>query len=486
MLIRQRPRARSIESQPMKSFVIFSICASAAAVAACSDATQPIKPIAEPSVKPTSEIVYRADVKLVTRVEDAKPGVFVPPFENCQDPLAGDPAGKGKDGKVCANVAISGATEAGKSFSKYASCEVVRTQRPYYPTPPAKVPSSTDPRLNDAAYMAEVNWAKGELQASGCVCCHDSTILPKGSSQWDISSAGVWLDTISDTGLGFFAGYADSSVLGAYPAADNHNFDRAVTGVPSTDPARMKKLITAELAQRGISVEKASSASPFGGPIYVNSIRPPTACTAGEGVLPDGTIAFKGGNARYVYMLEVGSKNPGVPPNLDRPMGTRWRLDVLPSADALASGLAYGKTPGGSYQDTPVSTPALTLEKGTQYVLHVLKDVGLPLANCVFTFGETPAMVDAGMQAMDAAPSVDAANGDAGVSDGGASPFGAACMEDAGCSAPTTYCAKQPGSQTGYCTVTGCKQNARVCPSGWGCFDLSMFQPGAPSICTKP
>jgi hypothetical protein len=454
------------------------LCTTAAIIAACSDtpAKVPADPTKDPTVDPAADIVHRSDIKPVTRVEDAKPGVFIPPFLDCRDPAAGDPKGTSQDGKVCTNVAISGATEAGKSFAKYASCEVVRAQRPYYPTPPAKVPSASDPRLNDAKLMAEVNWAKGELAASGCVCCHDSTLTPRGTSQWDIASAGVWLDTISDTGLAFFAGYADSAVLGAYPAADNHNFDRSTTGVPSTDPARMKKLIDEELGRRGITEAKAREVPPFGGPIYANSVRPPTACGAGEGVLPDGNIVFKGGNARYVYILDVGSKNPGVPPNLDRPAGTRWRLDVLPSADALASGLAYGKTPAGSYQDTPATGQVAALEKGKQYTLHVLKDVGLPLANCTFTFGELPAAeADAGSPTPDAA-----------TTDGGASAFGAACTDNATCTAPTTYCAKMPGSPAGYCTVTGCKENASVCPSGWKCFDLSAFQPGAPSICTKP
>ncbi len=67
--------------------------------------------------------------------------------------------------------------------------------------------------------------------------------------------------------------------------------------------------------------------------------------------------------------------------------------------------------------------------------------------------------------------------------------FGTACSDGTGstdCSCPAPYCAVQPGQTTGYCTHTGCKETPAVCPSGWSCLDLSVFQPGLPSICTKP
>jgi hypothetical protein len=448
------------------------VCTAAVIAAACSDAASTAKPVAA-----AEPVVYRSDIKPVTRVADAKPGVFIPPFLDCRPPVAGERAA-GPDGNVCTNVSIAGATEPGKAFSRYAACEVVLTQRPYYPAPPAKVSSATDPRASDTAFMGELAWAKAELAASGCACCHDATLAPRGASQWDIQAKPIWLDTVSDAGLALFAGFADSSVLGAYAAGDNHGFDRTETGVPTTDTARMKRLVAAELARRGISESQARTVPPFGGPIYANSVRKPEMCGAGEGIDPEGKVLFKGASARYVYVLEPGSRNPGVPPNLDHPEGTRWRLDVLPNAEALASGLRYGKTPKGSYQDTPVRSPALALENGKTYQLAVLKDVGVPLANCLFVFGSAiaPISEDAGVAKPDAA-------GDGGAPSSG---FGAVCTMDATCVAPTTYCAKRPGSDTGYCTVTGCKENASICPTGWSCFDLSKFQEGAPSICSQP
>ncbi|MBK6461196.1 MAG: hypothetical protein IPF92_09335 [Myxococcales bacterium] len=444
----------------MKSAAFLAACLSLAALASCSEAASDGGP--EP-------VTHRSDITPVTRVEDALPGVFIPPFLDCRPPLAGESAGP--DGKVCTAVSIAGATQPEKSFSQYASCDVVRTQRPYYPREPAKVPSASDPRLKDAAFMGELAWAKSQIAATGCACCHDSRITPRGPAQWDIAAEPLWLDTLSDTGLALFAGLADSSVLGAYPAAANHGFDRSATGIPTTDTPRMKRFVDAELARRRIPEAQARAVPPFGGPIYENSVRPATACGPGEGVEPQGRVLFKGGTARYVYVLEAGSKNPGVPPNLDRPQGTVWRLDVLPSAEALESGLRYGTTPAGSYQDTPSEGFAPSLVKGKTYQLTALRDVGLPTTSCLFVFGEP-----LGTAAPAPSPSGGAASGS----------FGATCTDSTGCSGAASYCALMPGRSSGYCTATGCKANPSVCPEKWGCLDLSSFQPGAPPICTKP
>jgi hypothetical protein len=443
----------------MRVSLCLVVCLGIPSAVSCSDA-------APSSPSDTHAIRYRVDVTPVTRVADAKPGVFIPPFRDCRPSLETSRAAEG--GQVCTNVAISGATEPDKSFDRYASCDVVITQRPYWPAPPAKAGDAADPRLADAAFATEVAWAKSQVAASGCVCCHENRVAPRGASQWDIGAPGNWLDTVSDGGLALFAGFADSSVLGAYPASDNHGFDRTSIGLPSTDPERMKKLIVAELAHRGIDEAKARAVPPFGGPIYENAVRPPTACD-GQGIDPEGRVVFRGGKARYVYLLEPGSKNPGVPPNLDRPEGTAWRLDVLPNAEAIESGFLYGTTPEGSFQDLPESSPAPALRRGKKYQFVALRDVGVPITNCLFVYGEplgdtTP-------------PPVPPPTGAA---------YGSPCTDTAACAAPTNYCAVMPGQTTGYCTTTGCIEDPTVCPSGWSCFDLSKFQPGGPAVCVKP
>src|SRR5690349_20334514 len=134
----------------------------------------------------TAGVTLRADVQAVRSAKDALPNVFIPPFEDCRAPLAGE-QGEGPGGKVCTNVAISGCTEEGKYFPDYAECDVVRTQRPYWTAPPAAEPSADDPRLADPAFMTELAWVKEQIGASGCACCHDSKAVGGQAAQWDIS-----------------------------------------------------------------------------------------------------------------------------------------------------------------------------------------------------------------------------------------------------------------------------------------------------------
>jgi hypothetical protein len=92
------------------------------------------------------------------------------------------------------------------------------------------------------------------------------------------------------------------------------------------------------------------------------------------------------GQARYLYVLAAGAKNPGVPPNLDQPEGTIWKLDVSPKASPLKSGIAYGSTPAGSAQAVPASGAPAALVSGNQYYLYALADIGVPITRCLFTY----------------------------------------------------------------------------------------------------
>jgi hypothetical protein len=104
--------------------------------------------------------------------------------------------------------------------------------------------------------------------------------------------------------------------------------------------------------------------------------------------------------------------------------------------------------------------------------------------------GGTPAA--GGVDPGDAGTTDAAAGGDAAPGDcqGNAVEFAAPCTDDVDhseCGCPANYCAISPlMPDDGYCTVTGCKEDPSVCPDGWGCLDVSIFQPGQPSVCTKP
>ena len=101
----------------------------------------------------------------------------------------------------------------------------------------------------------------------------------------------------------------------------------------------------------------------------------------------DGTITWLDElPGRYLYILEEGSSNPGVPPNFDMPDGVIWRVDTPHTETPFESGVAYGTPPTGTVQKVPAeSAPAPALTSGQTYHLYVLYDVALPISRCLFT-----------------------------------------------------------------------------------------------------
>jgi hypothetical protein len=310
---------------------------------------------------------------------------FIQPYQVCKDPIAGQAPGQ-SDGKVCTWTLISGCTEAGRKFSDYASCDDVRTQRPYYGAPEEANTPSDDPRLDDPDYMAELAWAKSQVEAAACACCHSEKLTPDGPSWWYIEAEPIWLDSVRDSGLAMMAGLADSTALGAYPADMNNGFDRTTLGLPTNDIPRMQAFLLGEWARRGYTEEEGKAVAPFGGPIYDQLIYEPGACQDGQGVQADGTMVWTGGEARYAYILAADATSPGVPPNLDEPEGSLWFVDVATEADPFASGIKYGEVTGDLEQRIPAQGAPEALADGTTYYIYVLKDIGFPIARCLFTY----------------------------------------------------------------------------------------------------
>ncbi|MEQ1566425.1 MAG: proteinase inhibitor [Myxococcota bacterium] len=309
---------------------------------------------------------------------------FVPFERVCVEPIAGEPPGSGPEGQVCTWEAISASTEPGRRYADYASCEPVFRQRPYYPYTVTADTAPDDPRLSDPAWLAEFGWVTAQVESSACVCCH-SGLAPDGASGWTLEAEPIWLDTVDDDGLAMLAGWVDSTAFGAFEPEDNNGFDRWTTGLPTSDVSRMVAFLEGELGRRGLGREDFASTPPFGGVLYDQLFYEPQACEGGEGIAADGTITWTGGPARYVYVLEADSQSPGVPPNLDLPVGTVWRLDVDPTADPIPSGLRYGEAPVGSWVAFPQDGPAPALTSGATYYLHVLLDVYQPATRCLFT-----------------------------------------------------------------------------------------------------
>jgi len=310
---------------------------------------------------------------------------FIQPFEECREPLAGEPEGAGPDGEVCTQNAISGCTEPGRRFDDYASCDVVRSQRPYYPYSVGEVASSDDPRLADDTYMTDMRWLTEEVEACACICCHSSEGATDGASGWDIHQGPLWIDSVSDNALAMLAGFSPSDDFGAYSPEENNGFNRTDVGLPSTDVARLQTFLLAELERRGRDRTWAEAVAPFGGPLVTQANYEPEACADGIGVDAEGQLQWAGGAARYVYVLESGSANPGVPPNRDRPDGTLWRLDVSHTDPGINSGITYGVTPEGATQAWPTEGAPPALETGREYYLYVLFDIAVPITRCLFT-----------------------------------------------------------------------------------------------------
>ncbi len=323
-------------------------------------------------------------------VEPPLPGYgttpFIQPYLNCRDPLPGEPPGTGENGQVCTWTLISGCTEPGRRYDDYASCADVLTQRPYYPAPTEPQTAPEDPRLSDPVYQAELRWVAEQVEACACVCCHSTRAAPRGPSMWYVEADPLWIDSVADSGLSMLAGLSDSTALGAYPAAENHGFDRTALGLPTNDIPRMRAFLEAEWARRGFTPEQGAAYAPFGGPIYDQLIYEPEPCAAGIGVASDGLITWRNGPARYIYVLAEGSRNPGVPPNLDLPEGTLWLVDVPHTSDAVSPGLTYGDVTGDLRQRVPAAGAPPALEDGTTYLLYVLRDIGFPIARCLFTY----------------------------------------------------------------------------------------------------
>lgn len=324
----------------------------------------------------------------------------------CVDPLEGEPVGE-SDGQVCTWQVVSGATEAGRHFSDYAECDVIRRQRPYSSVPANDLADEPDSRMDDPTFAAEVDWTRSQLRAGSCECCH-SQLAPEGPAVFDADFEGNWANQMSDRGLAIGASWVPTVGFGTYPAEENNGFARnsaehpEYSAFPSTDPARLVAFFEGELAHRGLTRDDFDGDSFGAGPLDEQLYYEPEACTPDEGIDADGVIRWAPGRARFVYVLEKESASPTVPPNLDTPAGTLWRIDLPPDGSPVRSEtITYGVVPDGMVQTWPADGSAPPpLEQGKEYYLYVTADVMFPISRCEFVAGEAaPAEEAAGCNA---------------------------------------------------------------------------------------
>ena len=312
---------------------------------------------------------------------------LIMPYLNCSPPLDGDEE-YAIDGEICVNVFISGASPFGTSFADYGSCADVLTNRPTGDYPVVNDSQPDDPRLDNEAYVAELMWAKEQQQSTACSCCHSSLIADE-IGIYDIDSGSIWTDSMSDRGLAIMSGDLDSAVLGSYHPDDNHGFARTEVGAPTTDLNRWKEFFRAEMNRRGVTEEDIANMPPLSGWLLSNQEDEGRDCvTEFEGVERDGTIKWAGADIRYLYIMQLGDENPGLPPNFDSPDGMLWRVDVSHTQPPLSTGtVSYGKVPPGSNQAFPVEEKPIDLVPGEEYRMWLLADMGLPVhTHCRFIY----------------------------------------------------------------------------------------------------
>ncbi|MFN7146829.1 MAG: hypothetical protein ACK4YP_23850, partial [Myxococcota bacterium] len=317
------------------------------------------------------------------------------PAKVCVDPLPDEPPGQSEGGQVCTWEIVSGATEEGRNFADYASCDTVVRQRGYSAAPPDERAYDEDPRMDDPTYVAEVDWVRGQIRAGACQCCHASA-KGVGAAVFDADVEGNLANMFHDDGLAMAAGWIPTVGFGTWPAEENNGFHRSSPenphgpAIPTTDPDRMIAFFEGELAQRGRTRDEFADRTYGGaGPLDEQRAFVPEACSVEEGVAEDGTIRWLPGRARYLYVMEADTPTPTVPPNLDLPEGTLWRVDVPEDGVPVFSGtVRYGQVPEGMTQAWPLEGAPEPLVDGKEYYLYVAADVLFPISRCVFTAGE--------------------------------------------------------------------------------------------------
>jgi hypothetical protein len=309
----------------------------------------------------------------------------------CRDPDPGEAPGRSPNGQICFWEGMHGATEEGRVYVAHASCDLAMRQRAYVPAPPNGRFGEPDARREEAAYLTEEAWVKSQVRSQSCSCCH-SNAVPSGGAVFGLDREGSFANQFNDLGLAQGAGWVRSIVLGAWPGEQNNGFQKSDLQHPdqsifmSTQPERMKRFFENELAHRGLTPADFEGKADGFGPLTPQFTFRPEACSEGEGVGPNGVIAWGRGRARYVHVLEAGARAPTVPPNLDVPEGTLWKLDVPESGAPLRSGsVTYGVVPEGLEQAFPASGAPSALVPGRAYFLVVQADVLLPITRCLFT-----------------------------------------------------------------------------------------------------
>jgi len=291
--------------------------------------------------------------------------------------------------QLCVWNSPTAAAPEGLHFNEVGACEQVFTQAPSWFVPPARVYASPLTLLEDPEFSSELEWAREQVNSSGCACCHSSAIGSGHSSGWDAGAPAVWTDTITNARLYLLSGMIEAHrEFGAFAPEENHGASRADVMIPSSDPQRLRAFFLSEFERRGGSEADRDAAQAQMDALFSRKTAAPRDCIDPFEGLIEGAFVWNGDKAaRQLYIQELGSETPGFPPNLDRPEGTVWALRVAHDQAPFDSGeLRLGELPERAVQLIPADGSAPRFESGRRYRLFVTPDVMLlNLANCHFT-----------------------------------------------------------------------------------------------------
>ena len=284
-----------------------------------------------------------------------------------------------------------------RRYDDYASCEHVRTQRPYYPVPSAATPSTPDTCMQDATYVV--------VSSTGCVgrwsraracAATPSAWRRRGASNWYVEALGNWTNGFDASGLALGADLDRLHLLRRLSPRCRTKASRGrCRALPSTDPARMRDFFERELMHRGFYPRGLRAhRDPSADRSTANRSYQPTACAEGRGVDADGTVRWGSAALRATCTCSMrASANPRRSTRTSTlPRGTRWRVDVAPTSSPVVSGIKYGRVPNGATQRFPETGAPAPLQPGAMYYLYVLLDVGgaphaLPLHDAAVIHG---------------------------------------------------------------------------------------------------
>lgn len=291
---------------------------------------------------------------------------------------------------VCVWDLFSGAAPEGVRWNEVTTCDAAFTQGPPWFAAPERVYESPDAVSADPAWAEEASWVQGQIESTGCACCHASSIGSGNTSGFDFTAPAVWTDSMTNPQLAMAAGwFQELDQFGYVEPSENHGFDRRSTLFPTTDPARMQAFFADEFDRRGgTDGDKDDAAARFDA-LFGSLSTEPAACVEPYEGLIGGLITWNGEDtARQVYVLELGADTPAFPPNLDLPAGTLWALYVDNEGAPIESGtLSVGDLPVGAEQRIPADGSAPALVVGETYRLVTKVDIMLsrPM-DCTFTW----------------------------------------------------------------------------------------------------